>query len=82
VYNAGGGRKQSISVREAIGKIEKLLRKKAKITYNDKNRSGDHLWYISDVSKFKKHYPQWDFEYTLDRTLEEICGSKRDTSGG
>ena len=73
VYNVGGGRKQSISMLEAIEKIEKMVGKKARVAYDPTNRIGDHIWYISDVSKFKKHYPQWDFEYTLDRTLEEIC---------
>lgn len=73
VYNIGGSRYSNISVLEAIGKIEKLLGKKAKIKYSSKNRIGDHIWYISDVSKFKKHYPKWDYTYDSDKILEELC---------
>jgi CDP-paratose 2-epimerase len=73
VYNMGGSRYSNISMLEAIGKIEKLLGKKAKIKYVEKNRKGDHIWYISDVSKFKKHYSRWDFRYDIDMIIEELC---------
>lgn len=73
VYNMGGSRHSNISVNEAIQKIEKILDQKAKIEYVDKPRRGDHLWYISDVSKFKKHYPAWNFEYDIDDILRELC---------
>jgi len=75
VYNIGGGRHSNISMVEAIEKIEKILGKKAKIEYKNENRIGDHIWYISDVSKFKKHYPDWDFKYGIDDILKEICES-------
>lgn len=58
---------------EAVEKIEGILIKKAVIKYNETNRIEDHIWYISDVSKFKTHYPEWDFTYTIDDILEEIC---------
>lgn len=73
VYNLGGSRYSHISVLEAIEKIERILGKKAKVKYNPKNRIGDHIWYISDVSKFKKHYSKWDYTYTSDKILEELC---------
>ena len=73
VYNAGGSRNSNISMIEAIEKIEKILNKKAKYEYVDTNRIGDHIWYISDVSKFKKHYPEWHFTYNIDDILEELC---------
>lgn len=73
VYNIGGSRHSNISIMEAIEKIEKILGKKANIEYVDTPRRGDHIWYISDVSKFKSHYPKWDFEYDIDRIIEEIC---------
>ncbi|MBU4304787.1 MAG: NAD-dependent epimerase/dehydratase family protein [Candidatus Omnitrophica bacterium] len=73
VYNAGGARHSNISVLEAITKLEKLLNKKAVYEYNETNRIGDHIWYISDVSKFKAHYPEWDFTYNIDKIMEEIC---------
>lgn len=73
VYNAGGGRQANISMREAIEKIEKLLNKKASITYTDSARAGDHIWYVSNVAKFKAHYPGWDITYDIDDTLVDIC---------
>jgi len=73
VYNLGGGRLSNISVLEAIGKLEQRLGKKAKTEYDEKNRSGDHIWYISDLSKFKKDYPGWGLKYNIDAILDEIC---------
>jgi CDP-paratose 2-epimerase len=73
VYNIGGARNSNISMLEAIEKIEKLLGKKANYELSEENRVGDHIWYVSDVSKFKKHYPQWDFEYDIDAILKEMC---------
>lgn len=75
VYNMGGSRYSNISILEAIGKIEKILGNKAKVSYNSKARRGDHIWYISDVSKFKSHYPEWRYTYNGDRILEELCRS-------
>src|SRR5215475_1776671 len=57
VYNMGGGRENSVSMLEAIDKIEQLAGKKLDWTYVDENRKGDHICYISDLRKFKAHYP-------------------------
>lgn len=73
VYNIGGARHSNTSILEAIKRIEKILSKKAKIKYSKKNRIGDHIWYISNVSKFKSHYPSWNFTYNNDAIIEEIC---------
>ncbi len=73
VYNIGGSRYSNISILEAIEKIEKILGKKAIIEFDDKAREGDHIWYVSDVSKFQKDYPEWKYEYDIDRIIEEIC---------
>jgi len=75
VYNMGGSRYSNISMLEAIKKIEQIFGKKAKLKYSRKNRIGDHIWYISDVSKFKTHYPQWNYTYNNDNIIEEICKS-------
>ncbi len=72
-YNMGGSRHSNVSMLEAIQKIETLTGKKANVEYVDNNRIGDHIWYISDVSKFKSHYPDWDFKYDIDMILEEEC---------
>lgn len=72
VYNVGGGRHSNCSMLEAIEICEELSGKKLDYTYNETNRIGDHIWWISDVSKFKKHYPKWDYEYGIRETLQEI----------
>lgn len=73
VYNMGGGRFANVSMIEAIKKVEALTGKKGKVTYKKTNRIGDHIWYISDTSKFKKHFPKWKQLYDIDKTIEEIC---------
>lgn len=73
VYNIGGSRYSNVSILEAIERIENILSKKAKIKYEPKNRIGDHIWYISDVSKFKSHYPKWEYTYDSERILQELC---------
>jgi len=75
VYNMGGARNSNISMLEAIEKIEKLLGKKANYELSEENRIGDHIWYISDVSKFRKHFPGWDFKYDIDAILKEMCSA-------
>jgi CDP-paratose 2-epimerase len=75
VYNMGGARNSNISMLEAIEAIEKRLGKKANFELSSENRIGDHIWYISDVSKFKSHYPGWDFEYDIDAILDEMCAA-------
>jgi CDP-paratose 2-epimerase len=77
VYNMGGSRYSNISMLEAIKKIEKVLGKKAKIRYEKANRIGDHMWYISDISKFKKHYPLWNYTYNIDSIIEQICAENK-----
>ncbi len=73
VYNMGGGRHSNVSMKEAIIKLENITGKKANVKYTKTNRIGDHIWYISDVSKFQKHYPKWKYRYDIDAILEEIC---------
>lgn len=73
VYNMGGHRHSHTSIMEVIPKIEKILGKKAKTKYVKKNRVGDHIWYVSDVLKFKSHYPKWKYQYDGDAIVEELC---------
>ncbi len=75
VYNAGGGPESNISMQEAIHKIEKLTGKKGNITYSDEARVGDHMWYVSDLTKFKTHYPTWGITYSIDDLLREMCAA-------
>jgi len=66
VYNMGGGKNNNISVLEAIERFE------LRYTYLDRPRRADHIWYVSDVSKFMEHYPSWDYRYSLDDIIEEF----------
>ena len=72
VFNIGGGRRNSISVLEAIVKIEQLSGRKIKWQYSEENRIGDHICYISDLRKFRQHYPQSDITKSLDDILTEM----------
>ena len=75
VYNIGGGRDNSISILEAFSLIESISGKKMIYDYDEKNREGDHICYISDLSKMKAHYPNWDITKNLQTTFEEIYQS-------
>lgn len=77
VYNLGGGRGNSISMIEAIEKIEEIAKVKVKRQYSDTNRVGDHICYISDLSKLRKHFPGWDVTVNLDDMLQEIVDFER-----
>ena len=72
VYNLGGGRENSISVLEAINKIEQITGKKLTWRYQERNRVGDHICYISDLRKMKSHFPEWTVTRSLDSILEEM----------
>ena len=73
VYNLGGGRKNSCSILEVINFLEKKLKINVKKKYINKERSGDHKWWITDNSKFQKHYPKWKIQYSLNKILVRLC---------
>ena len=77
VYNLGGGRANSISVLEAIERIEQVTGRKLDWRYVDEARRGDHVCYISNLGKFQSHYPNWKITRGLDTILEEIIASQR-----
>lgn len=81
-YNAGGGRHSNCSMQEAITQCEAITGNKMNYTYSEDNRIGDHIWYISDLSKFKSHYPDWNWKYNLNDILVQIhdAMSSRTTS--
>lgn len=72
VYNIGGSRFSNCSMKEAIRLCEKIAAAPMKTTYVEGNRSGDHIWWISDVSKFQRHYPQWRLTRNVENILREI----------
>lgn len=72
VYNMGGSRHSNCSMLEAIQICEQLSGNKLDYTYEEDNRIGDHIWYVSDVRKFQEHYPNWSYKYDLNGILSEI----------
>lgn len=72
VYNMGGSRHSNCSMLEAIAICEEMSGKKLQYTYAEDNRSGDHIWYISDVRKFQSHYSDWQYQYDLPAILKDI----------
>jgi CDP-paratose 2-epimerase len=73
VYNLGGGRENSISVLEAIARIEELVGRKMRVEYVDENRVGDHVCYISDLTRIRADFPEWRIERSLDDILAELA---------
>jgi CDP-paratose 2-epimerase len=72
VYNVGGGRENSISILEAASWIGDALNVEPKLEYEDTPRIGDHIWYISDISKFQRDYPNWQMTYSIHALLNEM----------
>ena len=72
VYNLGGSRHSNCSMLEAIKLCEEISGRKLSWTYEENNRIGDHIWWISDVRRFQAHYPEWKFRYGLREILDEI----------
>ena len=72
IYNAGGGRFSNCSVMEALNIVEKISKIKIKRKILKENRVGDHIWYISNMKKFKKKYPGWKQKYSTKRIIEEL----------
>tara|TARA_R110000824_G_scaffold277768_1_gene465972 strand:- start:282 stop:944 length:663 start_codon:yes stop_codon:yes gene_type:complete len=70
VFNIGGSFENNISMLEAITYFENAYGKKLNYTISDKNRVGDHIWYITDMSKFESRYPYWKREYSFDKLME------------
>ena len=78
VYNAGGARHSNCSLLEAVDMCQRLTGSEMQLVRSEQNRIGDHIWYISSVEKFKQHYPNWDFTYTVPDILAEIFEANKD----
>ncbi len=72
VYNIGGGRENSASLLECIAMIENITGKKLNWEYSETNRVGDHICYITDLTKLKSHYPNWSITRDLNQIVHEI----------
>lgn len=80
-YNIGGGRHSNVSMLEAIDICQKICGRKLNYEYMDKNRIGDHIWWISDNSKFKNHHPKWDLTYNVPNIIEGIFKQQKKIKG-
>jgi CDP-paratose 2-epimerase len=72
VYNIGGSRFSNCSMLEAILACERLTGRPMNWSYSEQNRTGDHIWWISDVRRFQADYPNWQYQYGIDEILGEI----------
>ncbi|MCC5635518.1 NAD-dependent epimerase/dehydratase family protein [Nostoc sp. CHAB 5844] len=72
IYNIGGGRESNCSMLEAIEICQEISGRELQHSYKEDNRIGDHIWYISDLSKFKNKYPNWSIKYNVTQILQEI----------
>ncbi|MCA9198994.1 MAG: NAD-dependent epimerase/dehydratase family protein [Planctomycetales bacterium] len=72
VYNIGGSRFSNCSMKEAIRMCEEITGKQMNYEYKDDNRAGDHIWWVSDVSKFESHYPNWKLQHNVQSILQQI----------
>lgn len=82
VYNIGGGRFSNCSMQEAIAMCEEITGKKMHTEYVETNRIGDHIWWISDTGKFRRHYPSWKQQYDIQAILKEIFDGANDRKPG
>jgi len=76
IYNIGGSRRSNCSILEAIKIIENLTGKKADFKILRGNRVGDHKWWISDIKKFKNHYPKWNIKYDITKIIKDILSNQ------
>jgi CDP-paratose 2-epimerase len=72
VYNIGGGRHSNCSMLEAIDLCERIAGRRLRWRMSDDARTGDHRWWISDLSEFARDYPAWSQEYSLEGIVQEI----------
>lgn len=78
VYNIGGGRYSNCSMLEAIELCEEIAGRPLSWSYSNENRVGDHIWWISDLSRFRSHYPEWKLAYDVPAILRETYEANRD----
>ena len=73
VYNLGGGRDNSVSMLEAIARLEELYGRTLDWQYVEEPRVGDHICYISDLRRFRADYPEWDVTVSLEAIFEDFA---------
>jgi CDP-paratose 2-epimerase len=78
VYNIGGGRFSNCSMLEAIALCEEISGRALQWQYSEQNRTGDHIWWISDNSRFMRDYPTWQLQYDVRAILQEMYDHNRE----
>ena len=78
VYNIGGSRHSECSMIEAIRLCEEISGMRLRFDCTEASRTGDHIWYISDVGKFRSHYPEWQYRHDLRSILAEVYTAQAD----
>lgn len=76
VFNLGGSSVSNISILEAIDYLSDRGFK-LEFEFNPIARLGDHKWWISDIRKFKNHYPEWKIEYSSTQIIDETLARLR-----
>jgi CDP-paratose 2-epimerase len=72
VYNIGGGRFSNCSIVEGIQLVQEIVGRELNWRYLEQNRVGDHMWWISDNSKFQHQYPGWELKYDVPAILHDM----------
>ena len=75
VYNTGGGRFSNCSIIEALNLVQKITGIKINKKILKQNRVGDHIWYVSNMRKFRKHYPKWKQLYSTKKIINELINN-------
>lgn len=78
IYNMGGSRSSNCSMLEAIELCQEISGRSLDWEYVEQNRKGDHIWYISDVSRFQGHFPEWRLQHDVGTILNDIYESNLD----
>jgi len=78
VYNIGGGRFSNCSMIEGIAMCQEIVGRELAWSYDEQSRTGDHIWWVSDLSRFMSHYPAWQPVHDVPSILRQINGQNRD----
>tara|TARA_Y100000588_G_scaffold1488_1_gene2149 strand:+ start:5549 stop:6610 length:1062 start_codon:yes stop_codon:yes gene_type:complete len=81
VYNIGGGHYANCSILEAIDLAQEVTGRKLNYSYSPINRLGDHMWWVSDISKFESHYPTWKIQHNITDVMRIVIDGQAERLG-
>ena len=81
VYNIGGGHYANCSILEAIDLAQEVTGCKLNYNYSPINRLGDHMWWVSDISKFESHHPAWKFQHNITDVIHTVIDGQAERLG-